>query len=120
MRNQKEQKEEKNCNSNFLRLQVYLPFLKRKKKLGSFPPPRFTYKQEEITSLSSMPFFNFTRQQCWFAPTRRDRQGTVRMLVVNPRQSGYDCIENTRLSDILVANSADLLNVGGALGDGLE
>lgn len=44
------------------------------------------------------------------------------MSVMNPRRCGYDCLNSggSHLSDILVADSADLLNVGGALGDGLE
>lgn len=65
----------------------------------------------------------FTPRQCYPAPTRTDRQGTVKE---SSCQSSNEITKkvsggcSSYLTDILVADTADLLDVGSTLGDTLQ
>lgn len=62
-----------------------------------------------------------TRQRCWSSRRRTDRPRTVaRVSQAFRREWCGICGGGTNLSDILVPHTADLLDVGGALGDLLE
>lgn len=65
----------------------------------------------------------FTPRQCYPAPTRTDRQGTVKKIIMSvikrDSQKGIWWY-SSYLTDILVADTADLLDVGSTLGDTLQ
>ena len=67
---------------------------------------------------------SFSLQRCYPSPTRRDRQGTIKGTQVNRelaiRMHTCKWVKISHLPDILVPDSADLLDVGSTLRNILE